>query len=121
MQLRRSYLEVSHQLENAHEEVRGLSLRLQENVSYLHLLSLSLCLSALGCFVTKKKEKKREKHVVPVRQSLLIISVFLSILFISYGYGAYLKQNKKHKQNENSSLYVKKKKTISNTYYLLNA
>ncbi|KAH8274783.1 hypothetical protein KR026_006148 [Drosophila bipectinata] len=33
MQLRRSYLEVSHQLENANEEVRGLSLRLQENVS----------------------------------------------------------------------------------------
>ncbi|XP_062138638.1 ecotropic viral integration site 5 ortholog isoform X2 [Drosophila sulfurigaster albostrigata] len=31
MQLRRSYLEVSHQLENANEEVRGLSLRLQEN------------------------------------------------------------------------------------------
>ncbi|KAH8330154.1 hypothetical protein KR074_005100 [Drosophila pseudoananassae] len=35
MQLRRSYLEVSHQLENANEEVRGLSLRLQENVSVL--------------------------------------------------------------------------------------
>lgn len=33
MQLRRSYLEISHQLENANEEVRGLSLRLQENVS----------------------------------------------------------------------------------------
>ncbi|XP_020818651.1 ecotropic viral integration site 5 ortholog isoform X3 [Drosophila serrata] len=31
MQLRRSYLEVSHHLENANEEVRGLSLRLQEN------------------------------------------------------------------------------------------
>ncbi|XP_017045551.1 ecotropic viral integration site 5 ortholog isoform X1 [Drosophila ficusphila] len=31
MQLRRAYLEVSHQLENANEEVRGLSLRLQEN------------------------------------------------------------------------------------------
>ncbi|KRF78087.1 ecotropic viral integration site 5 ortholog isoform X2 [Drosophila novamexicana] len=31
MQLRHSYLEVSHQLENANEEVRGLSLRLQEN------------------------------------------------------------------------------------------
>lgn len=108
MQLRRSYLEVSHQLENAHEEVRGLSLRLQENVSY-SILSLSL--SALGCFVTKKKKekKKREKQVVPVRQSLLIISVFLSILFISYGYGAYLKNTNKMKIH----LYMlKKKKTI---------
>ncbi|KAH8409001.1 hypothetical protein KR009_004989 [Drosophila setifemur] len=35
MSLRRSYLEVSHQLENANEEVRGLSLRLQENVSII--------------------------------------------------------------------------------------
>lgn len=31
--LRRSHLEISHQLETAHEEIRGLSLRLQENVS----------------------------------------------------------------------------------------
>lgn len=31
--LRKSHLELSHQLENANEEVRGLSLRLQENVS----------------------------------------------------------------------------------------
>lgn len=31
--LRRAHLEVGHQLENANEEVRGLSLRLQENVS----------------------------------------------------------------------------------------
>uniref|UniRef100_A0A182TAD6 Rab-GAP TBC domain-containing protein n=1 Tax=Anopheles maculatus TaxID=74869 RepID=A0A182TAD6_9DIPT len=31
--LRRAHLEVSHQLENANEEVRALSLRLQENVS----------------------------------------------------------------------------------------
>lgn len=31
--LRRSHLEICHQLENANEEVRGLSLRLQENVS----------------------------------------------------------------------------------------
>lgn len=48
MQLRRSYLEVSHQLENANEEVRGLSLRLQENVS-----SLSYC-SEL-CRLKKKR------------------------------------------------------------------
>lgn len=33
--LRRSHLEVCHQLENANEEVRGLSLRLQENVSII--------------------------------------------------------------------------------------
>lgn len=31
--LRRAHLEISHQLELANEEVRGLSLRLQENVS----------------------------------------------------------------------------------------
>lgn len=31
--LRRAHLEISHQLENANEEIRGLSLRLQENVS----------------------------------------------------------------------------------------
>ncbi|KAL5274814.1 EVI5L family protein [Megaselia abdita] len=31
-QLRRNYLEVSHQLENSHEEIRALSLRLQENI-----------------------------------------------------------------------------------------
>lgn len=31
--LRKSHLELSHQLENANEEVRGLCLRLQENVS----------------------------------------------------------------------------------------
>ncbi|XP_016948487.1 ecotropic viral integration site 5 ortholog isoform X1 [Drosophila biarmipes] len=31
MLMRRSFLEVSHQLENANEEIRGLSLRLQEN------------------------------------------------------------------------------------------
>lgn len=36
-QLRRNYLEVSHQLENAHEEIRALSLRLQENVSILSI------------------------------------------------------------------------------------
>lgn len=31
--LRRSHLEISHQLEIANDEIRGLSLRLQENVS----------------------------------------------------------------------------------------
>lgn len=31
--LRRAHLEISHQLDTAHEEIRGLSLRLQENVS----------------------------------------------------------------------------------------
>lgn len=33
LSLRRAHLEISHQLENANEEVRALSLRLQENVS----------------------------------------------------------------------------------------
>lgn len=33
MALRRAHLEISHQLETSHEEIRGLSLRLQENVS----------------------------------------------------------------------------------------
>lgn len=32
--LRKSHLELSHQLETANEEIRGLSLRLQENVSF---------------------------------------------------------------------------------------
>lgn len=31
--LRRAHLEVNHQLENSFEEIRALSLRLQENVS----------------------------------------------------------------------------------------
>lgn len=35
--LRKSHLELSHQLETANEEIRGLSLRLQENVSILHM------------------------------------------------------------------------------------
>lgn len=33
MLLKRSHLEISHQLEMANEEIRALSLRLQENVS----------------------------------------------------------------------------------------
>lgn len=78
MQLRRSYLEVSHQLENAHEEVRGLSLRLQENVSY-SILSLSL--SALGCFVTKKRKKKTRK--TSRASSTIIVNNFcLSFYFV---------------------------------------
>lgn len=32
--LRRSHLEISHQLEIANDEIRGLSLKLQENVSF---------------------------------------------------------------------------------------
>lgn len=35
MALRKSHLELSHQLETANEEIRGLSLRLQENVSVI--------------------------------------------------------------------------------------
>lgn len=40
LSLRRAHLEISHQLENANEEVRALSLRLQENVSIRSLVSL---------------------------------------------------------------------------------
>lgn len=35
--LRRAHLEISHQLETSNEEIRALSLRLQENVSQLKL------------------------------------------------------------------------------------
>lgn len=55
--LRRSHLEISHQLETANEEVRGLSLRLQENVSNLRFaykfysLMLSKQVGYGGCFV----------------------------------------------------------------------
>lgn len=40
LSLRRSHLEIAHQLETANEEVRGLSLRLQENVSVIYLIEL---------------------------------------------------------------------------------
>lgn len=36
--LQRAHIEVTHQLKIANEEIRGLSLRLQENVSYLYIL-----------------------------------------------------------------------------------
>lgn len=41
--LRKSHLELSHQLETANEEIRGLSLRLQENVrpNYSHFVIFS--------------------------------------------------------------------------------
>lgn len=42
MALRKSHLELSHQLENANEEIRGLSLRLQENVSILRKCDINL-------------------------------------------------------------------------------
>lgn len=45
--LRRSHLEVCHQLENANEEVRGLSLRLQENVSKNYRID-NLCIIQKG-------------------------------------------------------------------------
>lgn len=40
LMLRRSHLEIAHQLETANEEVRGLSLRLQENVSVIIVIKL---------------------------------------------------------------------------------
>ncbi|XP_036318857.1 ecotropic viral integration site 5 ortholog isoform X3 [Rhagoletis pomonella] len=70
MQLRRSYLEVSHQLENANEEVRGLSLRLQENNNSRQSSIDELC-------VKEEALKQRDEMVsclleelVKVRQSL---------------------------------------------------
>lgn len=40
LMLRRSHLEIAHQLETANEEVRGLSLRLQENVSVRFVIKI---------------------------------------------------------------------------------
>lgn len=42
--LRRAHLEISHQLETANEEVRALSLRLQENVSIKYSITFLLLL-----------------------------------------------------------------------------
>ncbi|XP_030380701.1 ecotropic viral integration site 5 ortholog isoform X3 [Scaptodrosophila lebanonensis] len=76
MQLRRSFLEVSHQLENANEEVRGLSLRLQEN--NVSIDSNNSRQSSIDELCTKEEElKERDEMVsclleelVKVRQTL---------------------------------------------------
>ncbi|KAL9882254.1 ecotropic viral integration site 5 isoform 5-T7 [Glossina fuscipes fuscipes] len=76
MQLRRSYLEVSHQLENANEEVRGLSLRLQEN--NVSLDSNNSRQSSLDELCMKEEALKQRdemvscllEELVKVRQSL---------------------------------------------------
>lgn len=59
--LRRAHLEVSHQLETANEEVRALSLRLQENVSKHEKWKCALCRSSrtmivVGWKLTSKQE-----------------------------------------------------------------
>ncbi|KAH8344929.1 hypothetical protein KR067_010985 [Drosophila pandora] len=75
MQLRRSYLEVSHQLENANEEVRGLSLRLQENVSVLENNSRQSSIDEL-CMKEEALKQRDEmvscllEELVKVRQGL---------------------------------------------------
>lgn len=45
MALRKSHVELSHQLETANEEIRGLSLRLQENVSIEQKIKCGMILS----------------------------------------------------------------------------
>lgn len=55
--LRKSHLELSHQLETANEEIRGLSLRLQENVSKPFGQFGSLTVSYH--YINRRRKKKR--------------------------------------------------------------
>lgn len=56
MALRKSHVELSHQLETANEEIRGLSLRLQENVSIaMNSIILKLYIHTNEPFKMKKK------------------------------------------------------------------
>lgn len=57
MALRKSHLEISHQLETATEEIRGLSLRLQENVSSVHFQLVSHCSQLLRIKLLFQKHK----------------------------------------------------------------
>jgi len=81
MQLRRSYLEVSHQLENANEEVRGLSLRLQENVSIEYWVTSPISFGDMRPHVSV---------ICPVTKTESVANLLYSFLFylISYGCGA---------------------------------
>jgi len=77
MLMRRSFLEVSHQLENANEEIRGLSLRLQENVSIF-------CVQAIHF------SDPNISVTCPVTKTESVANLLYSFLFylISYGCGA---------------------------------
>ncbi|XP_067639408.1 ecotropic viral integration site 5 ortholog isoform X4 [Eurosta solidaginis] len=70
MQLRRSYLEVSHQLENANEEVRGLSLRLQENNNSRQSSIDELCIKEEALKQRDEMVSCLLEELVKVRQSL---------------------------------------------------
>ncbi|XP_058452899.1 ecotropic viral integration site 5 ortholog isoform X1 [Malaya genurostris] len=76
--LRRVHLEVSHQLENANEEVRALSLRLQENTSDNSLESNNSRQNSFDELIMKEEALKQRdemvscllEELVKVRQSL---------------------------------------------------
>ncbi|KQS29803.1 ecotropic viral integration site 5 ortholog isoform X4 [Drosophila erecta] len=70
MQLRRSYLEVSHQLENANEEVRGLSLRLQENNNSRQSSIDELCMKEEALKQRDEMVSCLLEELVKVRQGL---------------------------------------------------
>ncbi|XP_037938194.1 ecotropic viral integration site 5 ortholog isoform X2 [Teleopsis dalmanni] len=70
MQLRRSFLEVSHQLENANEEVRGLSLRLQENNNSRQSSIDELCMKEEALKQRDEMVSCLLEELVKVRQSL---------------------------------------------------
>ncbi|KAM7349550.1 ecotropic viral integration site 5 isoform 2-T14 [Cochliomyia hominivorax] len=70
MQLRRSYLEISHQLENANEEIRGLSLRLQENNNSRQSSLDELCMKEEALKQRDEMVSCLLEELVKVRQSL---------------------------------------------------
>ncbi|KAH8235447.1 hypothetical protein KR032_000360 [Drosophila birchii] len=70
MQLRRSYLEVSHHLENANEEVRGLSLRLQENNNSRQSSIDELCMKEEALKQRDEMVSCLLEELVKVRQGL---------------------------------------------------
>ncbi|XP_017045553.1 ecotropic viral integration site 5 ortholog isoform X2 [Drosophila ficusphila] len=70
MQLRRAYLEVSHQLENANEEVRGLSLRLQENNNSRQSSIDELCMKEEALKQRDEMVSCLLEELVKVRQGL---------------------------------------------------
>ncbi|XP_037913559.1 ecotropic viral integration site 5 ortholog isoform X3 [Hermetia illucens] len=70
LQLRRSYLEVSHQLENANEEVRALSLRLQENNNSRQSSIDELCMKEEALKERDEMVSCLLEELVKVRQSL---------------------------------------------------
>lgn len=66
MALRKSHLEISHQLETANEEIRGLSLRLQENVSSVRsflFVSIVNCSQLLGIIALKLLFQKHKTTI----------------------------------------------------------